>query len=152
MHPAEPDGRVEAAYRSIHPQLWRALVAYTADRDLASDAEAEAFAQVLRRGEAVVDVGAWVSRSAFVIAGAMLADRARHRPLAAAEEDPSEPVGSPVELAELLAGLSVQQRACVVLRYMGGMDAPAIAVALNTSRDHGARAGCTGRAPCCAER
>ena len=73
--------RVEAAYRSIHPSLWRALLAYTGDREVASDAESEAFAQVIRRGDEVIDVGAWVWRSAFAIAGGMLAGRAKARPV-----------------------------------------------------------------------
>ena len=60
--------RVEAVYRSVHPRLWRSLLAYTGDAELASDAEAEAFAQVLRRGDAVDDVEAWVWRSAYRIA------------------------------------------------------------------------------------
>ena len=55
--------RVEAVYRSVHPRLWRSLLSYTGDAELASDAEAEAFAQVLRRGDAVDDVEAWVWRS-----------------------------------------------------------------------------------------
>ena len=62
--------RVEAVYRSVHPRLWRSLLSYTGDAELASDAVAEAFAQVLRRGDAVDDVAAWVWRSAFRIAGA----------------------------------------------------------------------------------
>jgi RNA polymerase sigma factor (sigma-70 family) len=127
------DTRVEVAYRSIHPRLWRALVAFTMDREMASDAEAEAFAQVLRRGDAVVDVAAWVWRSAFVIASAMLAERARQRPVAAVPEEAVEPEGSSLEFDSLLRGLSGQQRACVVLCYVGGMDAPAMATALNTS-------------------
>src|SRR5262245_53877935 len=65
--------RVEAAYRAVHPRLWRALLAFTGDAELASDAESEAFAQVLRRGDAVDDVAAWVWRSAFRIAAGLLA-------------------------------------------------------------------------------
>jgi RNA polymerase sigma-70 factor (ECF subfamily) len=129
----EADGRVENVYRSIHPQLWRALVAFTTDREIASDAESEAFSQVLRRGDEVVDVAAWVWRSAFAIAAAMLADRTGQRPLVERPEGASEPAGSPVEFASLLCGLSGQQRACVVLRYVGGMEAAEIATALNTS-------------------
>jgi len=66
---------VEAVYRSVHPRLWRSLLSYTGDAELASDAEAEAFAQVLRRGDAVDDVAAWVWRSAFRIASGLLATR-----------------------------------------------------------------------------
>jgi hypothetical protein len=41
--------RVEAVYRARGTKLWRALLAFTSDPDLASDALAEAFAQVLAR-------------------------------------------------------------------------------------------------------
>jgi RNA polymerase sigma-70 factor (ECF subfamily) len=128
-----PDARVEVVYRSIHPRLWRALVAYTMDPEMASDAEAEAFAQVLRRGDAVVDVDAWVWRSAFAISAAMLAERSRQRPLAAAPEEVADPERSALEFDGLLYGLSGQQRACVILRYVCGMDTLAIAAALSTS-------------------
>jgi DNA-directed RNA polymerase specialized sigma24 family protein len=37
------------------------------------------------------------------------------------------------EFLSLLGGLSDQQRACVVLRYVGGLGAPAIATCLNTT-------------------
>ena len=43
---------VEAVYRSVHPRLWSALLAFTGNAELASDAEAEAFAHVLRCGDA----------------------------------------------------------------------------------------------------
>lgn len=132
-HGGPADTRVGVVYRSIHPRLWRALVAFTMDREMASDAEAEAFAQVLRRGDAVFDVAAWVWRSAFAIAAAMLAERARQRPVVAMPEKAVEPEGSAMEFDSLLCGLSGQQRACVVLRYVGGMDTAAVAKALNTS-------------------
>ena len=62
------EDRVEAVYRAVHVRLWRSLLSFTGDPDLASDAEAEAFAQVMRRGDAVDDVAARVWRSAFRIA------------------------------------------------------------------------------------
>jgi RNA polymerase sigma-70 factor (ECF subfamily) len=125
--------RVEAVYRSIHPVLWRALLAYTADRELASDAESEAFAQALRRGGEIVDVAAWVWRSAFAIATGMRTARANVRPMTARSDSASAAPASAAEFVSLLGGLSGQQRACVVLRYAGGMDIAAIAEALNTS-------------------
>src|SRR5215213_8437725 len=110
-----PD-RVEAVYRAVHRRLWRSLLAYTGDPELASDAEAEAFAQVLRRGDAVDDVAAWVWRSAFSIAAGLLASRSRSNGQRPADL-PSSPPGSVAEFLELLAGLSPQQRACIALRY-----------------------------------
>ncbi len=69
--------RFEIVYRRMHHRLWRALLAFGADPELASDAVAEAFSQAIARGSDVRDVEAWVWRSAFRIAGGMLAERAR---------------------------------------------------------------------------
>jgi DNA-directed RNA polymerase specialized sigma24 family protein len=111
-------GRVEAVYRSVHPRLWRSLLSYTGNPELASDAEAEAFAQVLRRGDAVGDVEAWVWRSAFRIASGLLATRSSSTvPGPVSGSMPS--TGSIAEFLGLLAGVSPQQRACVALRYVG---------------------------------
>ena len=125
-------GRVEAVYRSLHPRLWRSLLAYTGDAELASDAEAEAFAQALGRGEAVNDVAAWVWRSAFHIAAGLQAARSRSHGLAPADGS-TAPTGSVAEFLSLLADLSAQQRACVALRYVGGYTAPEIGELLGTS-------------------
>ena len=124
--------RVEAVYRSVHPRLWRSLLSYTGDAELASDAEAEAFAQVLRRGDAVDDVAAWVWRSAFRIASGLLAARSRSNGLRPAEGcDATD--GSVAEFLGLLAELSPQQRACVALRYVGKYTSPEIGELLGTS-------------------
>jgi RNA polymerase sigma-70 factor, ECF subfamily len=124
--------RVETVYRSVHARLWRALLSYTGDAELASDAEAEAFAQVLRRGDAVDDVAAWVWRSAFRIASGLLTARSRPNDLQLAE-DPTSPTGSVAEFLGLLADLSPQQRACVTLRYVGEYTSPEIGELLGTS-------------------
>jgi DNA-directed RNA polymerase specialized sigma24 family protein len=124
--------RVETVYRSVHLRLWRSLLSYTGDAELASDAEAEAFAQVLRRGDAVDDVAAWVWRSAFRIASGLLAARSRcsgPRPT----EGSTPPTGSVAEFLGLLADLSPQQRACVALRYVGEYTSPEIGELLGTS-------------------
>ena len=125
------ESRVEAVYRAVHPRLWRALLAFTGDAELASDAEAEAFVQVLRRGEVVTDVEAWVWRSAFRIASGLLAARSRAIDLAIVEG--STPSGSLAEFLGLLADLSPQQRACVALRYIGEYTSPEIGALLGTS-------------------
>jgi RNA polymerase sigma factor (sigma-70 family) len=133
------ENRVEAVYRSVHDRLWRSLLSYTGDADLASDAEAEAFAQVLRRGDLVDDVGAWVWRSAFRIAAGLLAARSTStRPSGvdggAARVDGAAPAdGSVAEFLGLLAGLSAQQRACVALRYVGEYSSAEIGEILGTS-------------------
>jgi RNA polymerase sigma-70 factor (ECF subfamily) len=132
MSGVSDDGRVEAVYRSLHPRLWRSLLAYTGDAEVASDAEAEAFAQALGRGEAVDDVAAWVWRSAFRIAVGLRAARSRSNGLHPAEGSTS-PTGSVAEFLGLLAELSPQQRACVALRYVGGYTSPEIGELLGTS-------------------
>ena len=126
------EDRVEAVYRSVHVRLWRSLLSYTGDADLASDAEAEAFAQLLRRGDAVEDVAAWVWRSAFRIAAGLLADRSNSTRRSGVD-DSAPADGSVTEFLGLLAGLSVQQRACVALRYVGGYTSVEIGEILGTS-------------------
>ncbi|MGI9028838.1 MAG: RNA polymerase sigma factor [Ilumatobacteraceae bacterium] len=123
---------MEAVYRSVHPRLWRSLLSYTGDAELASDAEAEAFSQVLRRGDAVDDVAAWVWRSAFRIASGLLAARSRSNdvPPASGSTPATESVA---EFLSLLADLSPQQRACVALRYVGKYTSPEIGELLGTS-------------------
>jgi RNA polymerase sigma-70 factor (ECF subfamily) len=122
--------RVETAYRTIHPALWRALVTYTGDREVASDAESEAFAQVIHRGDEVGDVAAWVWRSAFAIAGGMLATRAKARPVGAVTNEDAEFGSSLTEFISMLGTLNDQQRACIVLRYVTQLDNAGIAAAL----------------------
>lgn len=122
--------RVEAVFRRVHNRLWRSLLLFTGDAELASDAVAEAFAQVLRRGDAVDDVEAWVWRSAFRIAAGF---SARSSSTDLAVDDSTPPTGSLVEFLGLLRELSPQQRACVALRYVGEYTSPEIGELLGTS-------------------
>ena len=125
--------RVDVVYRSTHARLWRSLFAYTGSAELSSDAEAEAFAQVLSRGDAVEDVAAWVWRSACRIAAGLLSTRSRRPdevPPVPAETVPTESVA---EFMALLGDLSSQQRACVALRYVGNYTSPEIGELLGTS-------------------
>ncbi|MEY2399988.1 MAG: polymerase sigma-70 factor, subfamily [Ilumatobacteraceae bacterium] len=124
--------RVETVYRAVHPRLWRSLLSYTGDVEMASDAEAEAFAQVLQRGDAVEDVAAWVWRSAFRIATGLLAARSRPNDVRPADGS-TPPTDSVAEFLDLLAELSPQQRACVALRYVGAYTSPEIGELLGTS-------------------
>ena len=123
--------RVEAAYRAIHPRLWRALLSFTGDPEVASDAESEAFTQAIRRGDEIDDVAAWVWRSAFKIAAGLLVRR--ERPAATLDERRVNAPASVTEFLALLDGLPTQQRAIVALRYSGGFSATEIADLLDTS-------------------
>ena len=53
---------IEALYRADADRLWRAVYAFAGDAEIASDAVAEAYAQLLRRGSAVRDPAAWVAK------------------------------------------------------------------------------------------
>ncbi len=120
--PVRDDGVIERVYREDGARLWRSLVGYTGDRELATDAVAEAFAQALRRGEAIRDPQRWVWRAAFKIASGELSRRSRLRPLGDVGQHRSITEGSdiPAEVAELLGKLSARQRAVVVLCLYAG--------------------------------
>lgn len=110
--------RVRSAYEATHARLWRAVLAFTGSRHVTDDAVAEAFAQVLRRGDAVRDVEAWVWRSAFAIARGELARRASPGP---ATEAGGEPMPEPaVDLIRALLTLPVADRELLVLVHIGG--------------------------------
>jgi RNA polymerase sigma factor (sigma-70 family) len=124
---------VSDVYTSVHPRLWRSLLSYTCDPEIASDAEAEAFAQALRRGEHIDHLASWVWKASFRIAAGMLATHRAERDIAArVNADPvlDEPV---VDFLAMLQVLPAQQRACVALRYTGGFSASEIADLLGTS-------------------
>jgi RNA polymerase sigma-70 factor, ECF subfamily len=112
------EDRLELLYREQGDRLWRAVAAYAGDREVANDAVAEAFAQALRRGEAVRDPIAWIWRTAFRIAAGDLKARGHASGLVAdrAYED-AEPL---TDVLAALAKLSPKQRAAVVLHHYAG--------------------------------
>ena len=117
---AHPAVTIEALYRQEADKMWRALFAFSADAEIASDAVAESFAQAIRRGSAIRDPRAWVWKSGFRIASGELKRRSRNVYVV--------PDGSyldpelDTELLAALAQLSDGQRAAVVLHYYA--DAP----------------------------
>src|SRR5712675_241813 len=106
---------IEAVYRADSERLWRAVYAFAGDAEIASDAVAEAYAQVLHRGSAVRDPAGWTWRTAFRIsAGALKARGPQGTP-----ETPTEHIdryGDP-DLVAALRQLPEAQRAAVVLFY-----------------------------------
>lgn len=121
--------RAEAAWREHHTRLWRAMLAWSGDGDIASDAVAEAFAQALRRGDAVEYVGRWVWRAAFRIAGGLLADRRRTTAEDATALVPAGCDGH-AEVAALVLALDqlpAEDRMVVVLSLVGGWPSAEVA-------------------------
>jgi RNA polymerase sigma-70 factor, ECF subfamily len=109
---------VERVYREHAERLWRALVLFAGDPEIASDAVAEAFAQAIARGPAIIHIDRWVWRSAFLIARGELKGRGRTTP--EVPELPREVPAETVDLVRALTELSAKQRASVVLHhYMG---------------------------------
>jgi RNA polymerase sigma-70 factor (ECF subfamily) len=110
--------RFEAAYRTDGARVWRSVLLFAGDPEVASDAVAEAFAQAIRRGDEILDPIAWVTRAAFRIAAGELQSRRRtdYRIIEEGYELP-EPAH---ELAAALARLSPKQRAAAVLHLRDG--------------------------------
>lgn len=128
---AQGAGRVEEVYREHGARLWHALLGFCGDPDVASEALAEAFAQVLRRGEAVREPLPWVWRAAFRIARGELKERARR---GVAEREESYEMEEPaVELVAALRRLSSRQRAAVVLHHLADYPVREVAGLLGTS-------------------
>ncbi len=118
-------------YRQDGERLWRAVFAYAQDREVANDAVAEAFAQCIRRGDAVADPKAWVWRAAFRIAAGELKERGRevHTTIEESYEMPDD-AGS---LLAALRLLPPKQRAAMVLRHYAGYPTSEIATMLGSS-------------------
>ena len=123
---------VEALYRADSARLWRAVYAFAGDPDVASDAVAEAYAQVLRRGEGVRDVQAWTWRAAFRIAAGVLKSRGSY-PQPLADNSIDDRYADP-DLLTALARLPSGQRAAIVLFYYADLPVADIADRLGTNR------------------
>jgi RNA polymerase sigma factor (sigma-70 family) len=106
---------IEHIYKESGDRLWWALLAYTADREIASDAMAEAFARALSSSATIRDPAAWIWRVAFRVATDYLRE-ARHTsmdPKASYEMD-QQALGVVVALRQLTR----RQRAVFILFYL----------------------------------
>jgi RNA polymerase sigma-70 factor, ECF subfamily len=120
---------VERLYREEGARLWRTVVLQTGDPEIASDACAEAFAQLLARWDAVRDPRAWVWKAALRIG-----DRAaRRRPMRGEPEGIYELPEPVVDLVRGLSTLSPMQRKAVALRYVDDRSIADIARLLGSS-------------------
>lgn len=130
MASAETAAKLELLFRAEAPRLWRSLLLFTGSRDVADDAVAEAFAQALRRGDAIRDPSAWIRRVAFQLARSELQRQRSQVELRDVALDVPESV---VELREALARLSPNQRVSVVLADYAGVSHREIARILGST-------------------
>jgi RNA polymerase sigma-70 factor (ECF subfamily) len=111
--------------------MWQAVFAFAGDREMASDAVAEAFTQALRRGDEILSLDRWLWRTVFRIAAGELKERGRWGP------DPAEGAYEMNDLAEdlvaALSKLSQKQRAAVVLHHTVGYPAKEIAAIIGST-------------------
>ncbi len=122
---------IEAVYRAESERLWRALLLFSGNKELASDTVAEAFVQALAHRGRIRDPRAWVWRSAFRIAAGELKRRRQEGAyLAAGSYDLAE---VSVEVSEALKKLSAKQRGAIVLHYYVGYTHGQAAAALGST-------------------
>lgn len=113
-----PRSGLEEIYRTHGERLWRAVLAFAGDAEVASDSVAEAFAQALKRGEAIRSPLPWIWRAAFRIAAGELKNRAHTLPPREGHSyEMKEPAG---DLIAALAKLSRNQRGAVILHHYAG--------------------------------
>ena len=124
----EPGTDLERLYRRDGARLWRSLLGFTGDPDVAKDAMAEAFAQALGRGGAIRDQDRWVWRAAFRIASGEMARRSRQRVLT--DERSYELTEPPLDLLRTLRQLSARQRAVIILHFYAGHSTKEVAAIL----------------------
>ncbi|MGH2652871.1 MAG: RNA polymerase sigma factor [Actinomycetota bacterium] len=121
---------VERLYREQVERLWRSVVLFAGDREVANDAVAEAFAQLLHRGGEVRAPDRWVWRAAFRIAAGELKAR-RRPPLPLPEPDPAPE--TPIDLLGMLGRLSPKQRSSVVLHHYAGYSVREVAAIVGST-------------------
>lgn len=122
-------GEVERVYRDQAPKLWRSLVAWSGSGEIATDSVAEAFAQLLRRGQEVRDPNAWIWRAAFRIASGLMSETGSASDIQdlPVHEQGFERAEQADLLLRALARLPDRQRAVLILRYFADLSPSEIA-------------------------
>jgi RNA polymerase sigma-70 factor (ECF subfamily) len=129
---ADTSRRLEALYREDGDRLWRALLAFAGDAEIANDAVAEAYAQAMRRGDALRDPKAWIWRAGFRITAGELKRRSWTTDRIPDVGYLTEQVDT--ELLDALAKLPEKQRAAIVLFYYADASVRDIAGRIGTSQ------------------
>jgi RNA polymerase sigma-70 factor (ECF subfamily) len=123
---------LEEIYREHGPRLWRSLLGFTGDPDVASDALAEAFAQALARGDAIRSPADWVWTTSFRIARGELQRRSVE---GSAGREPHYELPEPVDhLVQVLVAVPRKQRLAVVLHDYADRPTDEVALILGVTR------------------
>ena len=141
----------EAWYRSEYPTVLGSLILTLADRDIAEEAAAEAFARAYEawaRVRTMARPRGWVYVVALNVARRRLRRRALERILLAKTRPPVEvPPETGFEMWDLVRALPPRERKAIVLRYVldlqesevaetMGISAGGVAKTLHTARSH----------------
>lgn len=128
---ADPSRDFEALFREHGDRIWRAVFAFSGDREVASDAVAEAFAQALRGGDRIRSPLAWIWRASFRIAAGELGERRTRSALVM--DVAAQPATTEEDLVAALRRISPAQRAAVVLHHYAGYSAAEVADIIGSS-------------------
>jgi RNA polymerase sigma-70 factor (ECF subfamily) len=123
---------IESLYRADADRLWRAVYAFAGDAEVANDAVAEAYAQLLQRGSAVRNPAAWVWRAAFRISRGALKLRRLNEAVSAPVVDRADAYVDQ-DLLAAVRRLPDGQRAAVILFYYADLPIRDIADRLGTN-------------------
>lgn len=117
----EPNGdeAFERLWREEGKRLWWAVLGFAGNREIASDAVAEAFARAWRDWDRIDEPVPWVWKVAFRLAAADLRE-SRRRVADRGDEDSYELESPSESILPMLAKLSAGQRAAIMLHYYGG--------------------------------
>jgi RNA polymerase sigma-70 factor, ECF subfamily len=123
---------LERVYQLHGRRLWRALLAFSGDPEIASDAVSEAFVQALARDGRLRSPEDWVWTAAFKIASGQLKRRSQQAQVL--ERDASYELPDPVDhLVKALAQISPKQRLAIVLHDYADRPTTEIAAVLGSS-------------------
>jgi RNA polymerase sigma factor (sigma-70 family) len=122
----------EEIYRRDGERMWRSILLFSGDYEVARDSVAEAFAQALRRGGSLHSPDRWIWRAAFKIASGEM-HRSRRTPRLILE-DSYELSTHNLELATALGRLTSHQRRAIILHHVGGYSLEETAKIIGSTR------------------